>query len=132
MLKAMRKLTDLIEVKVNGHIEDPAFITEFIDVEGNSNNEGFVPGNAFTIHGHNIKVDGADPACGLYLVPVDDPSKKVKITRILENNPSKIMGISVSTGFSTNRIEIVTQYTSGGSFLASPRTITSPFILDEI
>jgi len=33
MLKAMRNLTNLIEVIVNDHIEDPAYISEFRDME---------------------------------------------------------------------------------------------------
>jgi hypothetical protein len=101
-------------------------------VEDNLINSTFVPGNGFMIHGHNIRIEGDDPACGLYFVPVEDPSKKVKITRILENNPSKVMGLSASTGVSINRIEIVTQHSGGGTLLTSPRTITSPFTLEEI
>jgi len=91
-----------------------------------------VPGNGFTIHGHNIKIEGDDLACGLYFVPLEDPSKKVKITRILENNPSKVMGLSFTSGYLLNRIEIVTQYSSGSVTLQAPRTITSPFTLEEI
>jgi hypothetical protein len=131
-LSKLRSLDKNIDVEVVGIAEEPAYIDQFIDVEDNLINTGFVVGNGFTIHGHNIKIEGDDPACGLYFVPVEDPTKKVKIPRILENNPSKVMGLSLSTGFSVNRIEIVTQHTGGGSLLAAPRTITSPFTLEEI
>jgi len=131
-LAKLRHLAKNIDVEVAGIAEEAAFIDEFVDVEENSINNSFVPGNGFTIHGHNIRIDGTDPACGVYFVPVDDPSKKVKVTRILENNPSKVMGLSVNTGFLFNRLEIITQYTSGGSLLTSPRTITSPFTVKEI
>jgi len=117
---------------VVGIAEEPAFIDQFIDVEDNLINSSFVPGNGFTVHGHNIKIDGTDPACGLYFVPVEDPSKKVKVTRILENNPSKVMGLSVNTGYLINRIEIITQFTGGGVNLQAPRTITSPSTLEEV
>jgi len=91
-----------------------------------------VPGNGFALHGHNIKVEGGDPACGVYLVPAEDPSQKVKITRILENSPSKIMGLSLATGFLMNRIEVVTQFSGGSAPLKTPRTVTSAFMLEEI
>jgi hypothetical protein len=35
----------------------------------------FLPGNGFTLHGHNIKIDGSDPSCGVYFVPVMAPSE---------------------------------------------------------
>jgi len=130
-LAKLRKLVKNIDVEVVGVAEEPAYIDEFIDVEDNLINSSFVPGNGFTVHGHNIKIEGDDPACGLYIVPVDNPAKRVKILRILENNPTKVMGLSMNTGSLTNRIEIVTQYSSGGHTLAAPRTITSPFTIEE-
>jgi hypothetical protein len=48
---------------------------------------------------------------------VDDPGKAVKVTRIMENHPHKIIGIAPATQYSKNKLEI--------------RTITSPFILEE-
>jgi len=130
-LARLRALAKNIGVVVEGIAETPAFIDEFMDVEENSANHVFVPGNGFTVHGHNVKIDGDNPACGLFFTPVEDPSKRVKVTRILENNPSKIMGIAPSTGCAVNRIEIVTQHTSGNIPLVAPRTITSPFTIEE-
>jgi len=132
-LKPLRDLRQSIEVIIEGVADSPAYIDGFLDVEGNSTNHLFVPGDGFMIHGHNIKVEGNDAACGVYLVPVEDPAKKVKVARILENTPSKIMGIiPPSTGYLLNKIEIITQYTSGSATLTAPRTITSPFIIEEM
>jgi len=131
--KPLRDLRQSIEVIIEGIADAPAYIDEFIDIEGDSTNQLFMPGNGFVIHGHNIKIDGNDAACGVYFVPVEDPAAKVKVTRILENTPSKIVGIiPPSTGFLLNRIEIVTQYTSGSGALRSPRTIPSPFTIEEM
>jgi hypothetical protein len=68
----------------------------------------------------------------VYFVPVDDPSKAVKVTRVAENTPSKITGITPHTHYEKNRIEVRTQY-SGASdkFLKTMRIITSPFVIDE-
>jgi hypothetical protein len=132
-LAKLRALAKNIDVEVAGIADVPAYIDEFIDVEGNSSNQLFVPGNGFSLHGHNIKAGGDDPSYGVYFVPVEDPSKKVKVTRILENTPTKIMGIiPPSTGFLLNRIEIVTQYSSSGTtMLKAPRVITSSFTIEE-
>jgi len=129
-LSKLRALVKNIDVEVEGLADVPAYIDEFIDVEDNSINQLYVPGNGFTIHGHNIRIEG-DGTCGVYFVPVQDPTKKVKVSRILENNPSKVMGIAPSTGYKVNRVEIVTQFTRGSVPLSNPRTITSPFTLEE-
>ena len=131
-LARLRALANKIDVEVAGIADVPAFIDEVIDVEEKSINNLYVPGNGVTIHGHNIKVTEEDPACGVYFVPVNDPARKVKVTRVLENNPSKVMVIAPKTDFSLNRIEIVTKYTTGNFALQTARTITSPFTLEEV
>jgi len=73
-----------------------------------------------------------DPNVGLYFVPVDDPSRAVKVTRIAENTPTKIVGIAPQTEHLQNRIEIRTQFLGSTSvFLKTPRVITSNFIIEE-
>jgi hypothetical protein len=64
---------------------------------------------------------------------VDDPSSALKLTRIAENRPGKIIGVMhQSTGHSLNRVEIRTQFTgSANVFLKAPRIITSRFVLEE-
>jgi hypothetical protein len=85
-----------------------------------------------TFLGHKIKIAGDDPAVGLYFVPVNDPSKTMKATRIAENSPSKIIGVAPGTGSSPVRIEVRTQFSgSGGTLLKAVRVITSGFTLEE-
>ena len=92
----------------------------------------YVPGNQFVIHGHKLKAAGDDPGVGVYFVPVDDPAQAVKVTRIAENSPSKIIAIAPGTGHMHNRIEIRTQYSgSGSTFLKTVRTIASGFTVEE-
>jgi hypothetical protein len=67
----------------------------------------------FVISSNRIKIAGDDPSCGLYFVPIDDPSKAVKVERIGENTPSKITGIVPNVDSLQNKIEIRTQYTGG-------------------
>jgi hypothetical protein len=68
----------------------------------------------------------------VFFVPVDDPSKAVKATRIAENSSSKIIGVCPDISYAFNRIEVRTQYTgSSATFLKAPRIITSAFTLEH-
>jgi hypothetical protein len=132
-LGKMRRLTQFIKVEIDGIADAGGYIDEFIDFEADASNTVFVPGDQFAIHGHKIKIAGDHPDVGVYLVPADDPSKKVKIDRIAENSPSKITGIlPASTGSNINRIEIHTQFSGAANTpLKNPRIITSAFTLEE-
>ena len=63
---------------------------------------------------------------------MNDPSAKVRVQRILENTPSKITAIAPGAGNVEFRLEIVTKHSGGGSLLQAPRTITSPFTLEDV
>jgi hypothetical protein len=131
-LSALRSLIKHIEINIEGLADTSGWIDEFIDTDEDSINTLYVPGDQFILHGNKIKVAGDDPACGLYFVPVDDASAAVKVTRIAENNPSRIIGIAPETHKQYNRIEIRTQF--GGSstrFLKKVRIITSDFVVEE-
>ena len=129
----LRKLVKNITVEVIGLANASGWIDKFVDTDEASTNTLYSPGNQFIIHGHKIKISGKDPGIGVYFVPVDDPSKEVKVTRIAKHTPTMIIGIAPKTGFAANRIEIRTQYTgSGSTSLKTPRSINSSFILDEV
>jgi len=129
---ALRELAQTIHVEIEGMADLNGYIGEFIDYDEESINTLYVPGDQFAIHGHKIKVAGDDPGVGIFFVPVDDPTKAVRVTRVAENTASKITGITPKTKYPHNRIEIITQFAgSGGIQLKTPRVITSHFILDE-
>jgi len=131
-LPAMRRLVEYIEVRIDGLANASAWIDSYEDVEADSTNAFYVPGNQFILNGSKIKIAGNDPTCGLYFVPIDDPAKAVKVTRIAENNPSSIIGIAPKTDSTHNRIEIRTQFSgSSTKFLKNVRIITSDFELEE-
>jgi hypothetical protein len=129
----LRNLVRHIAIDITGVADGNAFIDEFIDRDEDSVNSVFTPGNLFCINGNKIELAGEDPACGVFFVPVDDPSKAVKVTRIGENGPSTITGIVPDTNYQYNRIEIRTQFTgSNSTFLKAPRSIVSGFVLEEV
>jgi len=129
---AMSRLTQHITVEVEGLAENAGWIDEFTDYNLNSVNGIFFVDNIFKISGHRIKIAGDDPTCGVYIVPVNNPSKAVKVTRIAENTPTMIIGRAVRTEHQFNKIEIRTQYTgSDTTLLKTPKTITSHFLIEE-
>jgi hypothetical protein len=134
---ALKRLNDILKrvsVEVEGLADTGGYIDEFIDTEENLVNSQFIPEHMFVIHGHKIKVEGDVRACGVFLVPVDNPNDRLKVERLSENTPSKVTGIlPPSTGNKINRIEIITQYSgTEGTPLKSRRTIVSPFTLEEV
>jgi hypothetical protein len=129
----LRRLVEFITVEIEGIADVAGYIDEFRDVEEESINTLYAPGSQFVISGHRLKVAGGSPVCGVYFVPVDDPSKAVKVARLAENTPTKIIGKAPQTGYQSNRIEIRTQYSgSANTFLKDPRVITSLFVLEEM
>ena len=131
--KALRALIPTIAVEGLGLADTSGYIAEFHDYDENSTNTLYVPGDQFMITGDKIKLAGNNPEVGVYFVPVDDPSKAVKLKRRAENSASKITGIAPETGFQRVRIEIRTQYAgSSGILLKAVRTIASGFILEEM
>ena len=130
-LAPLRGLIRHISIDITGVVERIAYIDEFVDKDEDAVNSLFAPGNMFSISGNRIKVAGDHPDCGVFFVPIEDPSKAVRVTRIAENSPSKLIGIAPDTEYSYHRIEIRTQYTgSGGTFLKAPRVISSDFVLE--
>jgi hypothetical protein len=130
--KRLRLLAENIAVVIEGIADCTGWIDEFIDIDENSVNTLYAPGSQFIIHGHKIKVQGDDPACGVYFVPIDDPSQEARVTRIAVNTPTRIVGIAPQTRHARNRIEIRTQFTgSGSTSLKAARAITSSFIVEE-
>jgi hypothetical protein len=131
-LGPLRNFLEDIEVIIENYADTPAWISEFIDQEENALNSIFIPGNVCAIMGHRNKIEGDDPSCGLYMVPVLDPSKAVKVTRVVENTPSKITCVIPSSGHSENHIRIITQHSgSPDRPLKTPRILTSSFIITE-
>jgi hypothetical protein len=131
-LKSMRDLRETIEVIIDGHIDDPAYITEFNDMEENSSNSIFMVGNVGEILGHRIKIEGPDSRVGLFIAPVDNPANAVKVSRVVENTASRVLFVFPQPAHTDNRLEIRTMYSGSGiKPLSELRVITSPFILQQ-
>jgi hypothetical protein len=127
----LRALAEHVVVEIEGLADASGYIDEFIDVTTEAINEVLTPGGMFNISGHKIKVAGESPDIGVYFVSVADPSVRVKVAgHLAENTASKLIGIipaSLTPG--DWKPEVVTQFSSGSSFLKEPRVIESSLVL---
>jgi hypothetical protein len=132
--KKLKRIIRNIRVEIEGVADTNGFIDYLVDQEEDDfGHNMYLPGNMIAIYGSKIKIVGDNPANGVYFVPLDDPTKAVKMTRLGENSAARIMGIAPDTGHTQNRIEIRTQFTGAtDKLLKEPRVITSLFILEHM
>jgi hypothetical protein len=130
-LKPMRDIRDDIDVIIDGIADTKGYIMDFTDIETGAVNELFAQLGMFIITGHNIKLEGGHPDIGVYFQRDNDPNQTVKVDRILENNPSKIVGIAPNTAYPLSRVAVITQYSSGNITLKDIRIIKSPFTVEK-
>jgi len=120
-----------VKIDFSGEDQPKGLISEFFCVAENAYNI-FTAGSQFVLTGSYIRACGPDPSCGVYFVPVDDPSGEVKVTPLAKNSRSEIIGICPQTGHQYNRILIRTQYMGSSSkFLKTVRTIQGQ-IIEEV
>jgi hypothetical protein len=123
---SLRALAKHIVIEVEGLANVSGYIDEFTDVTTESINESLTSGGQFSVSGHKIKVAGDKPEVGVYFVSAADLSQRVKVEgHLAENAANKVIGL-IPAGLApgTWKLEIVTQYSSGQTFLKEPRTLT--------
>ena len=125
-------LLSLVQIHVQGFASPAGFIHQFTDAESATTNKVVSGGGQFVITGDKIRIAGEHPDCGIYFEMVEEPDKRIKVTRPLgKNNPSEIVGIvPVMIAPKLYRLVLVTQYSSSSNMLLKePRTIVSAFEL---
>ena len=80
------------------------------------------------IKGFNIRIEGADAACGLWFV--DEDNNETRVTSFLENNPSKLVSrVPATLTPGKYRLKVVTKYSGSKSLLKESRENTYSGIL---
>jgi hypothetical protein len=109
-------------------------IQEVKDSVSGSVNERLTPGGVVELRGYGLRIDGDDPACGLWFT--SGTGDELKAPVIIENKPSRIIAmipaLPEGTKVSTVRIRVVTQYSGGGKFLATPKVFVYPKALSLV
>jgi hypothetical protein len=123
-LKALRDITQHIEVVIEGVHDGSGYIAEFTDVSTEAENETLTPGGMFVIEGHKLKIAGTHVDNGVYFVLASNPVYREKVDEHLaENTSSKIIGKIPNLAAGGWKLRIITQYSSSGTFTKDPRTI---------
>jgi hypothetical protein len=132
-LKPMRELTSLVEIVISGHVDEPAFMAEFRDMEDPDSPENmYAPGNVGEILGQRIKIEGPEAEVGLWIVPVTAPQDRQKVERVISNTAGRIEFIVPDTYYAEHRLEIRTRFSGSPTPLHTLRVITSPFTISRI
>jgi hypothetical protein len=120
----LRKELAMVSVAILGKADSGFFIAELADLWTGSVNDLLTPGRNARITGGKLKIEGDDPACGVYFVNQADGSRtKVDAADIVENVNAHLLIIVPALATGTYRLEVTTQYTGGGGrLLNTPRT----------
>lgn len=113
--------------------ENTARINIIADLFTGNENSSITANRSLRITGTRLRIAGENPANGIYLISVDDPAIRVRVsdTYITRNDP-KTLEFFVPDSLATGEryyVELISQFTSGNVFLKDPRSIQSPITL---
>ena len=128
-LRRLKELLLKVKIENEGLAGDGAYIDEIIDVHSESLNSVLTPGNMVHITGNKIKVEGEGPEAGVWFVAQADGAR-VKITEHLAvNRPAELVGTIPALTPGAYKLEVVTNYTHGGTTLKEARVIKAEPVL---
>ena len=106
--------------------EAQSMIFSVTDIKSGSVNDTLTPGKNIRIIGKRLKIDGTDPACGLYFIPVDNSEQQVKIelSEVVVNKPSEIIAVVPKLKKGNWNLRVVTQFSRGKQCLKVPYHMT--------
>ena len=119
----LRRELGMVGVDILDRAESGFFIAEVLDLRTRSVNDQLTPGRNAKIRGGKLKVEGDDPACGVYFVNEADGTRvKVDAADIVENMNAHLLIVIPALASGTYRLEVSTQYSGGNKPLKTPRT----------
>jgi hypothetical protein len=128
-LGRLKELLLKVKIENEGIAGDGAYIDEILDVHSESLNSVLTPGNMVHILGHKIKVEGEDPACGVWFVNQADQSRTQIIEHLGNNRSTELLGLIPALAAGTYRLEVVTRFTHGSAPLKEARVIKAEPLL---
>ena len=120
----VRKEMNDVEVDVRGLASTDAHIAQVVDIKSQSINNVITPNYDLRIIGNKLKIIGDDARNGVFFVSEENPAIIIDVPSvdIINNNPSELLIRCPATLSGRYRLEIVTQYGSGGGhILKEPR-----------
>lgn len=119
----LREAENSVKLEKTNAVAPMPQIQEVKDSVSGALNEELTPGGVIEVRGHNLKIEGIDPAVGLWFV--NGNGEEIKAEVMIENKPSRIIAMipSLSIG-QTYHLKLATQYAGGGKLLKTPRVFT--------
>jgi hypothetical protein len=92
------------------------------DNESDTADDKLTPGGSFEVYGNGLKIDGDDPACGLYFVDADGKEYKAGKFTAKGNIPKMLSAMIPQLEPGQYQIKVVTQY-AGSKPRKDPKTV---------
>ena len=87
-------------------------------------NERLTASGVVEVRGYNLRIEGDDPACGLWFVDANGVETKAAVT--VENKPSRIMAMIPALPPGTYQVKVVTRFAGSGKLLKAPKMMVYP------
>ena len=100
-------------------------IQEVKDSLSGTVNEKLTSKGVIELRGYNLKIDGDDPTCGLWIMDADT-GEETKCEVFVDNKPSKIIAVLPALPNGSYLVKVVSQYNNGGKFLKTPKQCIYP------
>ena len=127
-LRHLKELLLKVKIENEGLAGDGAYIDEILDVHTESINSALTPGNMIHLLGNKIKVEGADPAVGVWFVSQADGARAQITEHLGINRDTELFGLIPALTPGTYKVEVVTQ-ASRGTALKEARVIRAEPVL---
>jgi hypothetical protein len=129
-----KKLTEA-EVVIEGVRENIFYVDKVKDLSTGKTDGTVTRRKVTELRGHNIKVAGNDPSCGIWLHAIETGTDtQLGKDAIVVNDPSRLLIQLPDLGYgSPHQLSITTQYTTtAGKLLEHPRTAVLDTLLVEV
>ena len=119
----LRREIATTEVQILGVADSGLSIVQVTDVKTSSVNDLLTPGRNLRISGSRLKIAGDNPANGVFFINQDTQARTpVEADDIVTNNPSELLIVIPALVVGTYKLEVTTQFSTGGNLLKEPKT----------
>ena len=130
--KMLREQLKNVNVVSNGAAQTGPVINAIVDSTTGSENDLLTSAGPAVIRGSQIKVAGSDPSVGVFLTADEPDAEPVKVPLMIHNTPSELtVMMPALDDDKVYTLSVVTQYSTGGKSLKSPRSYTFPILLGK-
>jgi len=119
----LRRELEQVTVEITGVADTSLGVAQVTDVKTGSVNDLLTPNRNLRMAGVKIKIEGDSPANGVYFInQATQERTRVESSDVVNNKPSEVMVVIPQLPAGEYRVEVVTQYSTGGNLLKAPRS----------